>query len=119
MTQSLEITADEVDALADEVTAGIDDLERSRIEQGVARVNAVYGAPERVQVFPRPGHRGALGAPRRAAMAALVAGGEPEAAPGKALVVTATREICARLYDAIVELRPAWHSDADSEGVIM
>ena len=116
VTQSLEITADEVDALADEVTAGIDDLERSRIEQGVARVNAVYGAPERVQVLAQDivEHWEA----RRAAMAALVAGGEPEAAPGKALVVTATREICARLYDAIVELRPAWHSDADSEGVI-
>lgn len=32
--------------------------------------------------------------------------------PGKAMVVAMSRDICARLYDAIVKLRPDWH-DAD------
>jgi type I restriction enzyme R subunit len=33
---------------------------------------------------------------------------------GKAMIVGMSREICARLYTAIVQLRPAWH-DADIE----
>ncbi|PWD50680.1 DEAD/DEAH box helicase [Serinibacter arcticus] len=114
--QSADLSPEEVDELADEITAGIDDVERARIEQGVARVNAVYGAPQRLEVLAREivEHWEA----RREAMAALVSGSEPEKAPGKALVVAATREICARLYDEIVALRPEWHAEADSEGVI-
>ena len=38
--------------------------------------------------------------------------------PGKALIVGGTREICARLYDAIIDLRPDWHSEADDKGRI-
>ena len=38
--------------------------------------------------------------------------------PGKALVVTMSRDICVRLYDEIVALRPDWHSDDHSEGKI-
>jgi type I site-specific restriction-modification system R (restriction) subunit len=33
---------------------------------------------------------------------------------GKAMIVGMSREICARLYEEIVKLRPAWH-DADIE----
>lgn len=40
-----DITEDQLDLAADEVTAGLDDAERTRIEQSVAVVNAVYGAP--------------------------------------------------------------------------
>jgi type I restriction enzyme R subunit len=32
-------------------------------------------------------------------------------APGKAMIVGATRQICADLYAAIVAIRPDWHSD--------
>ncbi len=39
-------------------------------------------------------------------------------APGKAMIVTATRSIAARLYSKIVALRPEWHSDADDKGKI-
>ena len=39
-------------------------------------------------------------------------------APGKAMVVGATREICARLYAEIVALRPDWHADALDKGRI-
>ncbi|MCZ8322141.1 MAG: type I restriction endonuclease subunit R [Novosphingobium sp.] len=38
--------------------------------------------------------------------------------PGKAMVVTMSRDICVRLYDKIVELRPEWHSDDHMQGVI-
>ena len=37
--------------------------------------------------------------------------------PGKALIVGGTREICARLYDAIIALRPDWHSEALDRGL--
>jgi type I restriction enzyme R subunit len=38
--------------------------------------------------------------------------------PGKAMVVAMSREICARLYDAIVALRPDWHDDDPKKGAI-
>src|SRR5690606_8240835 len=104
------LDAETIDAAADEATAGLDDVERDRIEKSVAVVNAVYGAPARlrelaadvVQHWER----------RRAAMEELVrASSTPGGAPGKALVVAATRDICARLYDEIVALKPDWHSD--------
>ncbi len=37
-------------------------------------------------------------------------------APGKAMIVCATREICANLYAAITALRPDWHSDDLAKG---
>ncbi len=37
---------------------------------------------------------------------------------GKAMVVCMSRRICARLYQAIVALRPEWHDDADERGAI-
>ncbi len=37
---------------------------------------------------------------------------------GKAMVVAMSREICVHLYDAIVALRPGWHSDDPAQGVI-
>lgn len=38
--------------------------------------------------------------------------------PGKAMIVTMSRDICVRLYDKIVELRPEWHSDDHMQGAI-
>lgn len=38
--------------------------------------------------------------------------------PGKAMVVAMSRDICARLYDAIVALRPDWHDDDPKKGAI-
>ncbi|MHC2584178.1 type I restriction endonuclease subunit R [Bradyrhizobium diazoefficiens] len=37
---------------------------------------------------------------------------------GKAMVVAMSRDICAHLYNAIVALRPDWHSDDPMQGVI-
>lgn len=37
---------------------------------------------------------------------------------GKAMVVAMSREICVHLYNAIVALRPEWHSDDPAQGVI-
>ena len=37
---------------------------------------------------------------------------------GKAMIVCMSRRICVALYEAIVKLRPAWHSDDDEAGAI-
>lgn len=104
------ITEESLDEAADEATAGLDDTERARIEQSVAVVNAVYGAPERIAALAQDlvehWER------RREQMGKFID------APGKAMIVGATREICARLYDAIVQIRPDWHSDELDKGKI-
>src|ERR1017187_4238200 len=41
-----------------------------------------------------------------------------EALDGKAMIVCLSRRICVKLYDAIVKLRPQWHSDDDEVGAI-
>ncbi|MFM9879173.1 MAG: type I restriction endonuclease subunit R [Burkholderiaceae bacterium] len=40
------------------------------------------------------------------------------AVAGKGMVVAMSREICARLYAAIIKLRPDWHSDDPAQGAI-
>lgn len=37
---------------------------------------------------------------------------------GKAMIVCMSRRICVELYDAIIALRPLWHSDDDETGTI-
>lgn len=37
---------------------------------------------------------------------------------GKAMIVGMSRRICVDLYEAIIKIRPAWHSDDDAEGTI-
>jgi type I restriction enzyme R subunit len=37
---------------------------------------------------------------------------------GKGMIVSMSRRICARLYQAIVNIRPAWHDDSDDKGFI-
>lgn len=113
-----DVTAEELDAIADKRTSGLDDAERTRVEQAVAVINAIYGAPERLEALAadivQQWER------RRDAMAeALQPTDGTEATPhGKALIVCSTREICANLYTEIVRLRPEWHSDAIDSGVI-
>ena len=40
------------------------------------------------------------------------------ASRGKAMVVAMSRDICVHLYDAIIKLRPDWHSDDPEDGAI-
>lgn len=41
-----------------------------------------------------------------------------EAIDGKAMIVAMSRRICVDLYNAIIKLRPNWHSEDDKGGVI-
>ena len=38
--------------------------------------------------------------------------------PGKGMIVCATREICADLYERIIAIKPDWHSDDIDKGKI-
>ncbi|MFZ2178431.1 MAG: type I restriction endonuclease subunit R, partial [Rhodococcus sp. (in: high G+C Gram-positive bacteria)] len=110
------LTEEQLDAAADAATEGLDDTDRDRIEKSVAVVNAVYGAPARLQKL-------ALDIVehwevRRKAMSAFISSDDNLTAPGKAMIVGATREICANLYSEIVKLRPDWHSDDLATGRI-
>ncbi|MEX0426370.1 type I restriction endonuclease subunit R [Nocardioides sp. DS6] len=111
-----EVSDDELDAAADEVTLGLDDVERARVEKSVAVINAVYGAPARLEALAADilDHWGA----RAEAMRPFLASSDGQGSPGKAFIVGATREICAQLYEEIVALRPEWHSDSVDAGVI-
>ncbi|GAA4960594.1 hypothetical protein GCM10023238_29770 [Streptomyces heliomycini] len=105
-----------IDEEADRITDGLDDTERRRVEQAVATMNAMYGAPARIRDLAADlvEHWEA----RRERMKPFVGASELGGAPGKAMVVCATREICVRVYDALRELRPEWHSDEFEKGTM-
>ncbi|MGP9837193.1 type I restriction endonuclease subunit R [Arthrobacter sp. 179] len=111
-----DLTQEDLDTAADEATTGLDDTERARIEQSVAVVNAVYGAPERLEELARD--LVAHWETRRDTMAPFIADTGGSATHGKAMIVGGTREICANLYNQIIRLRPDWHSDELEKGRI-
>jgi type I restriction enzyme, R subunit len=99
-----------IDERADEATAGLDDSERERIQQAVAVMNAVYGAPDRVRMLAADlvAHWEA----RSGQMRKFIGG------PGKGIIVCATRQICADLYGQIIAIKPYWHDDDIAKGKI-
>ncbi|MGH7735398.1 MAG: type I restriction enzyme subunit R domain-containing protein, partial [Gemmatimonadales bacterium] len=99
-----------IDERVDEVTAGLDDSERERIQQAVAVMNEVYGAPDRLRTLA--GDLVEHWEGRSAQMRKFIG------MPGKGMIVCATREICAKLYDQIVAIKPDWHSDDITKGTI-
>ena len=101
---------DTIDDAAEEATAGLDDVDRQRLQQSVVVLEALYGAPERLRTLAADFV--AHWEQRRENMRTAIEG------PGKAMIVTATRSIAARLYDEIIALRPDWHADSDAKGRI-
>ncbi|KLO26410.1 DEAD/DEAH box helicase [Mycolicibacter heraklionensis] len=101
---------DQIDDAAEEVTVGLDDADKERLQKSVAVLDTVYGAPERVRELASDLVR--HWETRRELMRPFIGG------PGKAMVVCATRSIAARLYEELIALRPAWHNDADDKGVV-
>jgi type I restriction enzyme R subunit len=88
----------------DEVTELAETDTRDRLKTRWARVEAIVGARPRIEAIAADivTHWEA----RRDAMA------------GKTMVVCMSRRICVELYDAIIALRPDWHSDDDTAGVV-
>jgi type I restriction enzyme R subunit len=105
-----DVRPEDIDEQADELTAGLDDSERERIQQRVAAMNAVYGAPDRVRQLSEDvvGHW-----ERRSAEMRKFIG-----VPGKGMIVCATRDICAELYERIIRLKPDWGTDDIATGKV-
>lgn len=103
----IELPADEmpiIDAEIDDLTEDEATNEQERLKQRWSAVEKLVGSKKRLEMVA----------------ADLVAHFEDriEAMDGKAMVVCMSRRICVALYDAIINLRPGWHSDDDALGAI-
>ena len=94
----------EIDAEVAEVTEGQEVSEAERAKTRWARVEAIVGSAERLDLVA----------------ADIVEHWERRRANlvGKAMIVGMSRRICVELYQRIVALRPDWHSDGPSSGRI-
>ena len=99
-----------IDERADEATAGLDDSQRERIQQAVAVMNALYGAPARLEKLSAD--IVAHWAARSEQMRKFIG------VPGKGMIVCATREIGAKLYERIIAIKPDWHDPDIRKGKI-
>ena len=93
-----------IDDAFDTITEGQEDSERDKNRAKWSRLEAVVGSPNRINKLAED----------------IVTHYEAKsrAIAGKAMVVCMSRRICAELYDAIVTLRPDWHSDDVNAGKI-
>jgi type I restriction enzyme R subunit len=99
-----------LDEQANTLTEGMDDAERRRAIQYATTMNTIYGSEDRIAKLADD----------------LIAHWEQRrelvkpdiGAPGKAMIVCATREICVRVFDALAERRPAWVSAEVDKGVM-
>src|SRR5262245_14862535 len=103
----IELNEDEkpkIDAEIAEVTEDEAATEQERLKRKWASVEALVGAEKRLALVAVD-----LVKHFEARIVAL---------DGKAMIVCMSRRICVALYDAIVKLRPQWHSDDDETGAI-
>ncbi|MCH7946096.1 MAG: type I restriction endonuclease subunit R, partial [Armatimonadetes bacterium] len=93
-----------IDDEIDEATEGEELEQKEKLKTRWAQLEAIVGSEDRVQQVA----------------ADIVTHFEQRLAAmhGKAMVVAMSRRIAMDLYDAIVELRPQWHSDEDDQGEI-
>ncbi|PPK70792.1 type I restriction enzyme R subunit [Methylobacter tundripaludum] len=94
----------DLDAEVDELAEDEEDNEQARLKSRWTALEKVVGAEPRIQQV----------------VADLVAHFEErnKAQSGKAMVVAMSRDICAHLYNAIIERRPDWHDEDPEKGVI-
>jgi type I restriction enzyme R subunit len=103
----LELKASErpnIDPDFEEATEGEEVERKEKLKSRWAQLEAVVGSESRIALVARD----------------LVDHFETRltAMDGKAMVVVMSRRIAVSLYDEIVKLRPAWHSDDDDKGAL-
>ena len=93
-----------IDQEFDEITEGEEIEQKEKLKTKWAALEAIVGADKRVKLIARDflQHFDQ----------------RLDAMDGKAMIVCMSRRICVDLYNAIVALRPAWHSDDDRYGKI-
>lgn len=99
-----------LDEQVEELTEDEEETERARMTSRWAALEKVVGAEQRLKKIAADfvKHFEA----RQTEM------GKTTAGPGKAMFVCMGREICVRLYDEIISLRPEWHDPDPAKGVI-
>jgi len=103
----IELDEDEkplIDSEIAELTEEEADSEQERLKRKWASVEALVGSEKRLDMIAED----------------LIRHFEAriEALDGKGMIVCMSRRICVALYEAIVKLRPDWHSDDDEAGAI-
>lgn len=101
----------------------LDENEKPKIDAEIAELTEDEAASEQERLARKWASVEALvGSEKRLALVAddLVKHFEARLAAldGKAMIVCMSRRICVALYDAIVKLRPQWHSEDDEAGAI-
>ncbi|MCC5930794.1 MAG: type I restriction endonuclease subunit R, partial [Cyclobacteriaceae bacterium] len=93
-----------IDEQFEELTEGEELSNRQQMRAKWTRLEAIVGNPNRLQKIAED----------------LVYHFEQRNAilEGKAMIVSMSRRICVELYDAIIKIRPLWHSDDDDKGTI-
>ncbi len=93
-----------VDEEFEELTESEEQSDRQKLKSRWARLEAIVGNEHRLELIAHDivNHFES----RNAAL------------DGKAMIVCMSRRICVDLYDQIIKIRPQWHSDEDTDGVI-
>jgi type I restriction enzyme, R subunit len=93
-----------LDEQFEELTEGEELTNRQQLRAKWTRLEAIVGNPNRIKKIAED----------------LVYHFEQRNAvlDGKAMIVCMSRRICVELYDAIIKVRPLWHSDEDETGTI-
>ncbi|HQE93474.1 MAG TPA: type I restriction endonuclease subunit R [Anaerolineae bacterium] len=93
-----------IDPDFEEVTEGEEVTQKERLKSKWAQMAAIVGADDRVALIAQD-----IVAHFEARDAAL---------PGKGMIVCMTREICVKMYDALIKLRPEWVHPDDDKGLL-
>ncbi len=100
------IKASFLDEEFEEITEGQEEDEKRRSASRWSQIEALVGADARVEEVARD----------------IVEHFEQRQKgfeyDGKGMIVCMSRRICAKLYQAIIAIRPGWHSDTDESGVL-
>lgn len=94
----------ELDDKFEELTEGEELTQRQQLRAKWTRLEAIVGNPNRVKKIAED----------------LVNHFEQRNSvlDGKAMIVCMSRRICVEVYEAIIRIRPHWHSDEDDKGTI-
>ena len=93
-----------VDPEFEEVTEGEEETHKEKLKSKWAQLEALVGTEKRLALVADD----------------IITHFEErlDAMDGKAMVVCMSRRICVDLYNAIVEKRPGWHDEEDTQGII-
>ena len=93
-----------IDTEVDELTEDVPETEQEKLKKKWSTVEALVGSDKRLALVAKD-----IVEHFESRVAAL---------DGKAMVVCMSRRICVKLYEAIIKLRPDWHSEDDNTGAV-